>query len=152
MKKLLLLFSGLLLLIACQSKNTQSQESNLEQETAVIQANTIEDSSNWSGTYKGEFPCADCSGIKIALTLNQDKTYSLVEEYQTDKTDNSTFTTNGTFTFHANNPSLITLDEKGDSRVFFIGQNLVEMRNINTDKKIENPQNYTLIKVTDYGV
>ncbi|MCV2509647.1 MAG: copper resistance protein NlpE, partial [Neisseriaceae bacterium] len=96
-----------------------------------------------------EIPCADCSGIKMTLTLNQDKTYSLIQEYQTNKPGNNTFTTNGTFTFNTDNPSLITLDEEADNRIFFIGENFAEMRDMTTGEKIESSLNYTLQKVSD---
>ena len=29
-------------------------------------------SSSYEGTYTGTFPCADCSGINVTLTLNKD--------------------------------------------------------------------------------
>ncbi|MBN3859507.1 copper resistance protein NlpE [Neisseriaceae bacterium PsAf] len=148
MKKILLL-AGLLSVAACNSENTQSQQQNSEQQTAAVQADTTENSLDWMGTYEGEIPCADCSGIKMTLTLNQDKTYSLIQEYQTNKPGNNTFTTNGTFTFNTDNPSLITLDEEADNRIFFIGENFAEMRDMTTGEKIESSLNYTLQKVSD---
>jgi heat shock protein HslJ len=32
---------------------------------------------DWAGLYQGTLPCADCEGIEMALTLNQDLTYTL---------------------------------------------------------------------------
>jgi len=37
---------------------------------------------DWSGTYEGTLPCADCSGMETQLILNQDQTYSLSTKYQ----------------------------------------------------------------------
>lgn len=36
---------------------------------------------DWSGTYLGTLPCADCPGIRTAVRLNADNTYTLKETY-----------------------------------------------------------------------
>ena len=45
-------------------------------ESNVKQANTI------FGTYIGTFPCADCGGKDMDLTINEDGTYCLKYQYQ----------------------------------------------------------------------
>lgn len=36
---------------------------------------------DWSGSYEGMVPCADCEGILTRLTLREDQSYSLSREY-----------------------------------------------------------------------
>ena len=42
--------------------------------------------------------------------------------------------------------SIITLDEKGENRKFFVGENFLEARDIQTGEKINSNLNYRLIK------
>ncbi len=36
---------------------------------------------DWAGTYAGTLPCADCPGIEIRLTLDDDGSYRLATRY-----------------------------------------------------------------------
>ena len=47
------------------------------------------------GTYRGTFPCADCPGKEISLSVMEDGTYSLVYEYL--ETGEGTIEENGTY-------------------------------------------------------
>jgi len=74
MKKIFLL-AGVAMLFSCnqttQNQNTDnSSGADTEQKTST-QAN------EYVGTYKGMFPCADCSGINVLITLNE-STYTIV--------------------------------------------------------------------------
>ena len=40
-----------------------------------------QNSLDWAGTYEGTLPCADCPGIKTTITLKDDNTYTISEEY-----------------------------------------------------------------------
>lgn len=44
-------------------------------------AHNAENSLDIAGVYTGTLPCASCEGIKTELTLNNDKTFVLKEEY-----------------------------------------------------------------------
>ena len=57
--------------------NTDTTSTN----NAVNPAHTSKNSLDWSGTYKGTVPCADCQGIEMDLDLNQDFTYELKTKY-----------------------------------------------------------------------
>lgn len=48
----------------------------------VDAAHTAENALNWSGTYKGKFPCASCEYIDTTLVLNDDGSYELTSDYQ----------------------------------------------------------------------
>jgi uncharacterized lipoprotein NlpE involved in copper resistance len=101
--------------------------------------------SSWAGEYEGTFPCADCEGIKVKLQLNPDKTYELNEEYL-GKGANNEFETKGSFSIDPQQPSMIILDNKAENRKFFLGENFLEARDIETGKKIESNLNYKLLK------
>jgi len=95
MKKLLL--STTLLLAACGSYASESDAFDAEIPSPVTKA---EDSNrnplDWSGTYTGTIPCADCEGIETTVTLRADGTFASERIYlgKSDKPVRST----GTFT------------------------------------------------------
>jgi len=147
-------------LTACSKPNTDINASNQAPENTVTQTqsmqpthtqaatslgDTAETSLDWAGEYKGVFPCADCEGIKTDLELKADKTYELTEEYL-GKGKNNEFKVKGTFSFDQDNPSIISLDKAGDNRKFFVGENFVEARDIDTGKAIDSKLNYKLQK------
>lgn len=74
---------------------------------------------DWTGTYQGILPCADCEGIKTRLVLNKDLTYSLKTSYL-GKEDNI-FETKGTFKWDKSG-SKITLDNP-EKQVYQVGEN-----------------------------
>ena len=88
--------------ISCQGKNESSGATNItikkdSSDIGLNKANFSSDSS-WAGTYKGELPCADCSGIVTTLVLNNDETYTLTSIYE-GKTKIESTGKNGTFTW-----------------------------------------------------
>lgn len=113
--------------------------------TNLTRADSAETSLDWAGEYEGVFPCADCEGIKVELQLNSDKTYELSEEYL-GKANNNEFELKGSFSFDPQDPSIITLDNKAENRKFFVGENFIEARDVESGKKIDSNLNYKLIK------
>ncbi len=107
MKKALPLLAVLGLLFACQTKQTgesTTADSALADQTAAeldaIKPDTLNEPAavsasssasptpgqadrvaQWTGTYSGTLPCADCSGIKTSLSLNTDGNYSMNQTY-----------------------------------------------------------------------
>lgn len=75
------------------------------QEVKVKPAST--DSLAYPGTYQGVIPCADCNGIRMELTLQDNDTYRLVETY-VGKGDEKPVEKTGTYTW-SRPDSLITL-------------------------------------------
>lgn len=130
-------------------ENTDSQNSTqmntLTTSRSLPAGDTAETSLDWAGKYEGTFPCADCEAIKIELELHPDKTYELKEEYVSDTKSTET-KTKGSFSFDPKMTSIITLDEKGENRKFFVGENFLEARDIQTGEKINSNLNYRLIK------
>ncbi|AUX90050.1 MULTISPECIES: copper resistance protein NlpE [Acinetobacter] len=122
---------------------TETTNSQSNMSTEMTSKATV--NSNWAGEYEGVFPCADCEGIKVELDLNPDKTYELSEEYL-GKTGNNETETKGSFTFDSQQPSIIVLDGKAENRKFYVGDNFVEARDIETGKEIQSNLNYKLVK------
>ncbi|MFD1771875.1 copper resistance protein NlpE [Sphingobacterium suaedae] len=42
---------------------------------------TSQNSLDWTGTYEGTIPCADCPGIKTTIILHDDETFQVTSEY-----------------------------------------------------------------------
>lgn len=161
MKKTILILPLITIaLTACSKPNSDTTASNQAPENTVTQtqsmqptntqpatpmSDTAETSLDWAGEYKGVFPCADCEGIKTDLELKADKTYELTEEYL-GKGKNNEFKVKGTFSFDQDNPSIIRLDKAEDNRKFFVGENFVEARDMDTGKAIDSKLNYKLQK------
>lgn len=74
---------------------------------------------DYMGTYKGTFPAADCPGINVELTLNQDSTYSCSMQY-IDR--DSTFKQDGKYMVDKN--TLILTSDK-DTTYYKVGENML---------------------------
>ena len=159
MKKSLLMVAMTTITLSLSSCSKTQEPSNIENMDSEnsAQMNTpatsrslpigdrAETSLDWAGEYEGTFPCADCEAIKVELELNPDNTYELKEEYVSDTKSTET-KTKGSFSFDPKMTSIITLDEKGENRKFFVGENFLEARDIQTGEKINSNLNYRLIK------
>ncbi|MBQ9683622.1 MAG: copper resistance protein NlpE N-terminal domain-containing protein [Neisseriaceae bacterium] len=107
------------LLIACNQ--------NLSEEKSA-QAVKMQESSVWSGAYRGILPCADCNRIELEIVLSEDFHYQM----KTEKIGSIQFppqVVRGKFKWRLDGDGLIQLDDKGDNMVFFISQDgKLEMR------------------------
>lgn len=83
---------------------------------------------NWVGHYEGIAPCADCAGVRILLTLNQDSSYTLSLSYM--ESNRKPSVVRGRFTWSSDGTE-ITLDEKGEHRRYAVSW--IELRMLNRD-------------------
>ena len=74
---------------------------------------------DWTGTYEGVLPCADCPGTMTRLTLNRDDSYRLVTQAQ--GSQNAEKSVDGVFKWQAAG-NAITLDERGGRLQFSVGE------------------------------
>lgn len=102
--------------------------------TTSAQGDTSENALDWNGTYEATVPCADCPGIKTSLTLNNDKTFSITEEYLERKSKNED---KGTFTWDATG-SVITLKGKTANYKYKVGENMLIQLDME-GKEIDGP-------------
>ncbi|GGZ99183.1 hypothetical protein DC083_09215 [Ignatzschineria ureiclastica] len=156
-KKLILALSATLLLAACGDDKAK------EITPAEVDANSVEFSSehtaqnslDYAGVYKGQYPCADCSGIDVELTLDYNGNYDLKQTYLDVKGKNETFNESGRFTWNKEG-QVVTLegtDGGPDGQLrFFVGENILFPAN-KEGKRIENegPFDYNLQKVLPEG-
>ena len=81
-------------------------------EPVIDAAHNSRNSLDWAGTYTGIIPCADCEGIKIQLTLNDDETYEISYLY-IGKSD-MPYVFSGTFTWDDTGSKIILPREDFD--------------------------------------
>ncbi|WP_300689997.1 copper resistance protein NlpE [Chryseobacterium sp.] len=89
--------------------------------TPTAAGDTSENALDWAGTYDATVPCADCPGIKTLLTLNNDRTFSITEEYIDRNSKNQD---KGPFTWD-NTGSIITLKGKTANYQYKVGENIL---------------------------
>lgn len=78
MKKIFLL-AGVAMLFSCnQTTQNQNTDNSSNSSGADTEQKTSTQANEYVGTYKGMFPCADCSGINVLITLNE-STYTSEE-------------------------------------------------------------------------
>lgn len=102
--------------------------------TPTAAGDTSENALDWNGTYEATVPCADCPGIKTSLTLNNDKTFSITEEYLERKSKSED---KGTFTWDATG-SIITLKGKTANYKYKVGENMLIQLDME-GKEIDGP-------------
>lgn len=94
-----------------------------------IDCHDAENSLDYCGTYSGIIPAADCPGINVTLSVNEDKTFYLVYDY-IDR--DSKFESKGIYSVKGN--YLITVGEKNDSTFYKVEEN--KLRILDGDKQI----------------
>jgi heat shock protein HslJ len=138
MKKILGMLCAVVLIIgmsACKSK-----ESNRDDQPKSV--------FNGQGTYTGIIPCADCPGIQLQITLNQDYTYKVVEEYL-DRED-AVYKSTGTFQWDSEG-NYIKLNDRNDAPSRFkAGENTLTQ--LDMDGNVisgELAEYYILVKINE---
>ncbi|MEJ5106702.1 copper resistance protein NlpE [Chryseobacterium sp. MYb328] len=145
---LILGIGAALFLASCSKKETVDTKNSATDSAAVqttatdstahpvtsAQGDTSENTLDWNGTYEAVVPCADCPGIKTSLTLNNDKTFSLTEEYLERKSKNED---KGSFTWDTTG-SVITLKGKTANYKYKVGENILIQLDMD-GKEIDGP-------------
>lgn len=84
MKKVFLIATVLTLISACKSKQDATntlEEMQSSEEINLPDMHTSQTSLDYQGAYYGLLPCADCMGIQLKLTINNDSTYTTESIY-----------------------------------------------------------------------
>ena len=103
----------------------------------VVDAHNSRNSLDWAGVYEGVLPCADCPGIKTRLSLRNDGSYELIEQYL--ERPVAPRTTRGSFTWNAAGGA-ITLDAAGHGQTFRVGEGrLLQLNNDGTPLPPDSP-------------
>lgn len=147
-KTLILGIGAALFLASCSKKETAETKTSTTDSTAAVQpatdstahavtsaqGDTSENALDWNGTYEAVTPCADCPGIKTSLTLNQDKTFSITEEYLERNSKNQE---KGSFIWDATG-SIITLKGKTANHKYKVGEGMLIQLDME-GKEIDGP-------------
>lgn len=135
-KMFILGIASAVFLASCNQKEKTTETTDAATDSAAVQTtpadsitkatptaagDTSENALDWPGTYEAVVPCADCPGIKTSLTLNNDKTFSITEEYIDRNSKNQD---KGTFEWDASG-SVITLKGKTASYKYKVGENML---------------------------
>lgn len=88
--------AAFLLMLSCNQKDKnpdikvapKPDSMSVQSSASTINSGSSENARDWYGTYEGTVPCADCPGIKSALTLNENGSFKLDEEYLERKSGN----------------------------------------------------------------
>jgi uncharacterized lipoprotein NlpE involved in copper resistance len=139
MKKsiIILVSTFLTLLIGCsqpvsqassenQGTNVESTEEMPKVESPEGMSDTSATSLDWSGTYQGVLPCADCQGIETSLTLNKDMSYLMTRKYL--GKDEQVFEQKGTFTWNSEqNTVLLSYTDQAPKapNQYLVGENML---------------------------
>lgn len=100
-----------LALVSCNNKNQNTEGVTTTETVEVIDEHTSENALDWAGVYEGILPCADCEGIETTIILNQDKSFTITEEYL--KEPNLVIESKGTFGWDKAG-QMITLEAEDD--------------------------------------
>jgi uncharacterized lipoprotein NlpE involved in copper resistance len=88
--------------------------------SSVPDIHTPEISMSWPGVYTGVTPAADCPGIAVRLTLNDDRTFGL--QYRYLERDVGVFSHEGTFTWDKTG-RIVILDIENYPRYYMAAEN-----------------------------
>jgi copper homeostasis protein (lipoprotein) len=88
--------------------------------TEMADEHTAQNSLDWSGTYSGVLPCADCEGIATELSLKDDGSFELSEKYL-GKEEETERKMKGKFTWDGN--KVVLRNEKGRTVIYRVEEN-----------------------------
>ncbi len=91
-------------------------------ETFVDNGHNEDNTLDWSGTYLGMLPCADCPGIHVSITLHQDSTYEIEQTYQ--DRDTPPLASEGNFIWNESKDT-ITLTNEDVPNQYFVGEDVL---------------------------
>lgn len=134
MKKVILAVACIALtMTSCKKENkAESTGAETEMKGTTVPEKSSENLLDWSGTYIGVTPCADCEGIETSITVNEDKTFAMSTKYL--GKGNDIFQITGTFSWSSDG-STIKLDNiKNGPSLFLVSANQLIMLDMNGNK------------------
>ena len=126
MKKNLILLMIVAGITACIHKSENAGEQAATDSVAVTtQVSSGQSQSTWLGEYTGIFPCGDCEGIKIIITLKADSTYTQKSTYLG---KGNSFEETGTFTVQEPGSRLV-LKSSDSEQAYLLGDGTLTLLN-----------------------
>lgn len=114
----LALFILTLAFTSCQNNertNTVTSSNTITDTATLVDMHTSQIALDWSGTYEGTLPCADCPGIKATIELKNDNTFTQHFDYL-DR--DAKFTETGKIEWHQNGNSITLVSDDGGRQQF----------------------------------
>lgn len=123
----LFLFAPAFFMLACGEKPAPAAESDrdpeIRMESAPPDMHDAANSLDYTGTYRGILPCADCEGVRSELTLVYDNTFTL-KTTLLGKGDGKEQVRTGFYSFQKHG-SIVTLIGVEAPNRFFAGENVL---------------------------
>jgi uncharacterized lipoprotein NlpE involved in copper resistance len=146
MKKILLSATLLALLSVGFVSCGQKTKPDNQETSGTIDTQNSQNNSDWKGTYSGVIPCADCEGIRVEITLN-DNTYQASYLYL-GKQDATQDLFSGKFSLDTSS-NIITLDNQEIPPYYQVGENKLTQLDMEGDEITgEMAEMYVLTKNT----
>lgn len=89
---------------------------------APTNSDNSQNSLDWTGTYKGVTPCADCEGIETEIVLKNDLTYTIKTKYL-GKGNGKVFQEKGNFVWDKTGGIITLKGIKGSPSLYKVGEN-----------------------------
>lgn len=106
--------------VGCKTSENKEQK-EIEPEK-ITDSHNSRNSLDWSGTYRGTLPCADCEGILIEIQLHQDSTYDLARKYKGESEE--VLRQSGSFKWdNSGNKITLITDEQSETNQYQVGEN-----------------------------
>lgn len=105
------------------NKTTETTTTKDNDYTVAIKAHNSKNSLDYHGIYKGTIPCADCEGIKTAITLAKDGRYLRTIQYlgkETGGTESS-----GTYSWNSKGSVIKIVFTSGETQLYQVGENVL---------------------------
>ncbi len=147
MKKVLLMALVSVSLLSCNNNANRNNENNIDydpDEKVVADTHTSQNSIDYTGTYKGTLPCADCPGIETEVELNDDNTYTKKTKY-VDRGDNE-YEEKGTYHWDSNS-NIITLEGVTDGPTkYMVGEGYLKQLDTEGNEITGDHANYYILR------
>ncbi len=104
------------------------EEQGISTETFVDNELDENEEPEWVGTYQGTLPCADCPEIDITITLHQDGTYELKQNYQGE--EDGQRTSEGQFSWNESEDTITLINEEEPNQ-YFVGEDVLMKLDMN---------------------
>ena len=133
------------LTIGC-TENEETKETTIENPAPAVVVTEVV-TSDWEGAFVGTLPCADCEGIRMAIYLNRDETYSQQMRYL--GKDDKVFYANGRFEWNDQGNAVVLIPSDGSAKSNYqIGEGKIIKLDANGGQiKGDMPEMYMLNKI-----
>ena len=132
------------LLLSFESCKQQSSPSKEQENQSVDTIHNSKTCLDWVGVYAGVIPCADCDGINVRMTLNNDMSYQISYQYM--GLSNEPFLFSGNFTWDDSGNTVILDNNDLPSRYKVAENKLIQLDMTGNEITGELADNYILTK------